>query len=74
MEVQGKGQEHPNTTQRPSRGLTEHPHRLHRGFTEDSQRTGRKLTEDSQRTYRTQWCGIERGEEKRGKAPISFKL
>ena len=64
MEVQGKGEEHPNITQRPRRGLTEHPHRLHRGFTEDSQRTGRKLTEDSQRTYRTQRCGIECGEEK----------
>ena len=53
MEVQGKGEEHLNTIQRPRRGHTEHPHRLHRGFTEDSQRTGRKLTEDSQRTYRT---------------------
>ena len=52
MEVQGKGEEHPNITQRPRRGLTEHPHRLHRGYTEDLQRTRRALTEDSQRLYR----------------------
>ena len=52
MEVQGKREEHPNITQRPRRGSTEHPHRLHRGFAEDSQRTRRELTEDSQRTHR----------------------
>ena len=58
MEVQGKGEEHPNITQRPRRGLTEHPHsltedsqRTHRGLAEDSQRTRRELTEDSQRTH-----------------------
>ena len=52
MEVQGKGEAHPNIKQRPRRGLTEHPHRLHRGFTEDSQRTRRGLIEDAQRTHR----------------------
>ena len=52
MEVQGKEEEHPNTSQRPRRGLTEHPDRLHRGFTENSQRTRRGLAENSQRTHR----------------------
>ena len=58
MEVQGKGEEHPNITQRPRRGLTEHSHsltedsqRTHRGLSEDSQRIRRELTEDPQRTH-----------------------
>ena len=54
MEVQGKGEEHPNITQRPRRGFIEHPHRLHREFTEYSQRTHREFTEypqDAQRTH-----------------------
>ena len=52
MQVQGKGEEHPNITQRPRRGLREHPHRLHRGFAEDSQRTHRGLAEDSEDSQR----------------------
>ena len=55
MEVQGKGEEHPNIIQRPRREPTKHPHRPHRGFTkltEDSQRTRRELAENSQRTHR----------------------